>query len=884
MAGTSLCPVPIIPDKMSALYILPLDDLTLADESLAGPKAAILGQLRRTDIAVPPGFVIPSTVFEEFVRDNGLQEAITEAERLARDAAAGTELAAAVGRLGYLLARAPLPESLVGALQGVLPALLAETGAVVVRSSAIGEDRPESSGAGQHLTVLNVRQFGELLTAVRRCWASLFSVAAIRYRARLEDAPPVPRIAVIVQSQIICEAAGVIFTRDPVDGDDRIVVEAVWGMGEALALGEVTPDRYVLGRDTLAPVVHPRIGDKRCQRLPNGRGGTRLVAVPRWRRRRAVLDRAQLGGLALLGLKIERILDCPADIEWGLAGGRWYIFQARPITALPPAPTQSRPAATSADEDSTEWTSSFLNERFSEPVSPLGWSIIRSGLEQVAFRETLEMIGVAPRALEPLTRLWRGRPYVRVAVYEALYKLFPDFLLPEDAHRFFPGGRADRRKRASCPRALLAPASWRGLVRAISREPAVLSPLHHDRSWKAFEREYVAAMERIGHSVAELERAAVPGAREILALIEQVDAANMRLLRIHRWSLTYAEVSYTLLRRLARRLLGDERGAAISAAAVSALDDYSMQVNRALSQLARLNPDTPAFAAGLREFLDRHGHRSFSLDLARPGFAADPTQVLRLIEARRGEGTLPPDPPSSGPLPGGAVPVVARVLLAPLAVLARRYARLRENQRYTWQRGLAHLRRLYLLAGRLLVSQGRLARPEDVFFLTADEVQDALCSPGESLAGRVALRAREYEANRRRADYPAFLRGDHPLSEGTDDAGGQASIGGVLRGVPASPGIGRGRARVVTVPEELEAVRDGEVLVARAADPGWTVVFDRVAALALETGGQLSHAAVVAREYRLPAVVAVAGLLDRVRTGAELIVDGTHGTIQIVPG
>lgn len=882
--------------KMTGRCVLFLDQITPADSPIVGPKAATLGFLRQSGIPVPCGFVIPTTIYDRYLQENGLAGLAIEVVTATPAQLASDPLSAKLGILDRGFERGQIADEVVQALREAFTAVVGETGAVVVRSSATTEDRANASFAGQQLSVLNVRRFDELLRAVRRCWASLFWLSTLRYRARCGAADR-PAMAVIVQAQITCQAAGMMFTRAPMDGANRLIVEGIWGMGEALAQGEVSPDRYVVDRETLAEATRPCIGNKRCQRLPDLHGGTRLAPVPLWRRRRPVLNPAQLGGLALLGLQIERLVGAPQDVEWGLANGRWYVFQSRPITTLPPLDLDMPPGA-----ERCEWTSAFLDERLTEPVSPLGWSILRDHLENLAFREPLQMIGVDPATLEPMTRLWNGRPYVNVAVFEALYKLFPDALLPEDARRFFPNGQVARRKRAPRPRSLLAPEVWSGLLKTFARDPLVISPFHNDRAWLAFEREYVEAMGDLARATDRLERDPAVSLNRVLWTIADVERHNRRLLQIHRWSLIYAEVSYSLLRRIAGRLLGSSRAAAYCARLVDDLDDYSVALNRALSELACLarRPADPRFPESLATFLAEHGHRSFSLDVIRPSFAADPSQVLALIQQdqpeerrhSRFEQDLRPRDLPGATIEAAVAPAALRPsplldwLLGPLIALTRRYARLRENQRLTWQRGIALLRRLYLLAGEVLVREGLLDQPDEIFFLTAEEIRLAtLARPAERNGFRdlVAGRRGRYADSWQQTHFPRFLRGNCPLDDPTVRVDSLDDAGPVdFRGVPVSPGIGRGKARIILRPDDLDQVKPGDVLVTRGADPGWTPVFDRLAALIMETGGQLSHASVVAREYRLPAVVGVAHATRLITPGEEVIVDGSTGTVRRV--
>lgn len=873
--------------------VLFLDQISLTSASFVGRKAATLGFLRSQGVLVPDGFVIPSTVFQGFVEENHLAEIIADVQALARRDPGEIEASPSIDVLADSFNRKPLPQSLIRDLRTAFAWLIDDTGAVVVRSSALDEDTTGVSSAGQQLTVLNVRRFDDLLVALRNCWGSLFRLPAVLYRARFDLSDELPSIAVIVQAQIVGQVAGTMFTLDPVTEAKRIVIEGTWGLGEAIAQGEVTPDRYVVNRETLALVGSPRIGNKRCQRVPDRGVGTRVAAVPPWRRRSPVLDGAQLSGLALLGLQVERLLGEPQDIEWGLAGGRWFIFQSRPITTR---------CGVAEDEDAVDvqrwdWTSGFLDERLVEPVSPLGWSVLRIGLEDLAFREPLRILGVNPSDLEPITRRWHGLPYVNVAVFEALYKVFPDWLLPEDARRFFPEGDVSRRKRAPRPRSLLSPEVWIGLFTAILADPSVVSPLHNDRAWEAFERHYVKAIGMLSGRVEALANAPDLTLANILELVDEVESENRRLLMIHRWSLTHAEISYSLLRRLARWLLGREHASVLCAQVVEHLGDYSVHFNRALDELARQSSemDQPGFQEALHGFLEQYGHRSFSLDIMRPNFAADPTQVISLVQTLA-QGS---DERESAPAVSDSKAVVVDTqrarpfILRPLVILSRRYARLRENQRFTWQHGLALLRRLFLLAGEVLVRQGVVERPDEVFFLTVDDIRQAATHGAvreglTDLRKRAISRAQQFAADQQRFEqdarqsYPHFLRGDSPL-DGADALSARPGLVSLveLRGEPVSPGLARGKARIVVHADDLEQVQAGDILVTRGADPGWTPIFSRISGLVMETGGQLSHASVVAREYRLPAVVGIAGVTSVIQSGTDVIVDGTRGTVQL---
>jgi pyruvate,water dikinase len=319
-------------------------------------------------------------------------------------------------------------------------------------------------------------------------------------------------------------------------------------------------------------------------------------------------------------------------------------------------------------------------------------------------------------------------------------------------------------------------------------------------------------------------------------------------------------------------------------------------VNKELAALARLSPplsaellariraqqplaaDEQRTSRALESFLARHGHRAFSLDLAQPTFRDDPTQLLAFLETappRTALAIVPPQPR-------------APLFLLPLVGLARRYARLREDQRYYWQKSLAVARSAFILLGRDLAARQLLAYPEDIFFATHSELSayyGMTDEPG-SFAARVAARKQEWEQWRElerthgAAAYPPFLRGDTPFVEPLPLNGEQREWHG--RGV--SRGVARGVARIVQDPHQLGRVGAGEILVAPSTDPAWTPVFGRLKGLALERGGVLSHGAVVAREYGLPAVAAVPNLTHTLHDGEWIEVDGTEGIVRRISG
>jgi pyruvate,water dikinase len=451
--------------------ILWLEQITQDDKGAVGGKGANLGEMTRAGHPVPPGFCITTATYLDFIRRNDLEGVIASLEALAR---AGDEAALEreVVRLRALIAGGELASSVreeIIAAYTQLWEVGALEGRVAVRSSATAEDLASASFAGQQETYLYVSGAENLLAAVKSCWASLWAPRAISYRRRFWASRETGAMAVVVQAMIPCDVAGVAFSADPLTGQDRVIIEANWGLGETVVRGEVEADRYAVER-TIAGVsfdfsVSP--GHKARQRIQNseGGGGTILVDVPVERRDELTLSPGQVRRLAETVLALEKHFGSPQDVEWGFWRGELYIFQSRPLTVQ-----RASWFTDSIAGDDYVWTSGFLNERFSEPVSPLGWSVVRELLEELAFREPLRYMGYPQADSLPVTKLYRGHPFVNGTVFQVLYKPFPDFFLPEDAYRYFPGGDASLRKKASYPSSIFAPRVLVSLLRAFLRD------------------------------------------------------------------------------------------------------------------------------------------------------------------------------------------------------------------------------------------------------------------------------------------------------------------------------------------------------------------------------------------------------------------------------
>jgi pyruvate,water dikinase len=330
----------------SAAHLSVLHELRAADAGQFGAKSASLGELLGAGIPVPPGFALPAAAFIEFIAGAGLAPAIAENLASAGDGVDG--LHAAARRIAEAIRAAEVPPALVSAVAAQYAELAGEDAAVAVRSSALGEDSAEATFAGQQETILWVRGAGDVIEAIRACWASLYSAEAISYRRRLTASEPA--MGVTVQRMVDAAVSGVLFTCNPLSGDRSMVaINAAWGLGLAVVGGEVTPDDLLVSKVT-GEVVRETIADKHVQYVPaSGGRGTERVTVDDERRRRRCLDEPELAALLELARRAEGHFGSPQDVEWAIDGdGELFVLQSRPVTGLPERATSPRPASAMA--------------------------------------------------------------------------------------------------------------------------------------------------------------------------------------------------------------------------------------------------------------------------------------------------------------------------------------------------------------------------------------------------------------------------------------------------------------------------------------------------------------------------------------------------------
>lgn len=809
-------------------------------ESLVGGKGLSLALTSQAGLPVPPGFCVT-----------------TDAYRAHADQP--------------LTVECPLGQAILTAYRGL------GSGLVAVRSSATGEDGAEMSFAGQQETFLGIQGAEAVLDAIQRCWASLKSERARAYRQKQGIDEAGLAMAVVVQQLIPAESAGVLFTTDPLDvSGKRLLIESSWGLGESVVSGRVQPDRFHLDRDT-GTVLERHLAHKTEQATVQGR-----EELPAHLRDQASLTDAQLTQLAALARRVEGFYGEPRDVEWAWAEGTVWLLQARPITTASAAERETvrqeeiACLRTLTHPGGTIWSRFNLAEVLSEPT-PLTWAIVRRFMSgRGGYGQMYRELGFDPDpALDDagIFDLVAGRPYCNLSREARMHFR----LLPLDHD--FAAIKADPRKamyptptlnfaRVGCLGLLFFPVS---LIRTMSRQVQVEGIKKQLNSTFAHRyREEIAPTFLRECDQGDGESLAGVSDRELLVCLEQW--TQRTLIDFARESLKPTALAAFGLAGLQARLaswLGSDRAETIARSLVVGVHpDPEADLPQALEQLTQGTLDRAGF-------LRRFGHRGpQEMELSRPRWNEDPALVDQLMNSGRKGGTH-----TAG---AGQVESVLTTLLheKPLSEAQEKSLREEIQSLHTFlglrETAKHHLLRGYALIRKVLVELDRRhGLGGGVFYLLPEELPRLI--KGERFRDQIAQRKRR-RTIALSLEVPPVLFSDDLEALGRVNVPSGATS---LQGVPLSAGVAEAQALVLTEPP-TQTPEGPYVLVCPSTDPAWVPLFVSARALVMETGGILSHGAIVAREFGLPAVAGLPGATRQLKTGQRLKVDGASGLVTIL--
>lgn len=829
-------------------YILEFLDPHAVEVALSGGKGSSLARLSQADFPVPPGLIVTAGSYRLFLEgERRLVGDLTaldydEPDKLVRQCRDIRE---------RLLAR-PLPAEVERSLRERLPGLLA-LGPVAVRSSSTLEDLAGAAFAGQHETYLNVVDLRDVLDATRRCFASLWEDRAVRYRHERGFAQERAAMAVVIQSMVSSDVAGVAFSMNPITGDrGKLVINSAFGLGELVVSGEGDVDQFVVDKAS-GEVADEHIAEK-GRAIVARATGTELVAVEGERSTQPSLSRDEIVELTRLCTRVERFYAFPQDVEWAIAGGRLFLLQSRPVTKFP-----------------ARWTRDESAERFPSPITPLTWDFTSEGFhESLAY--SLDLMGLPPCETkwferfdgfiygnQTMVELYTGGEQVAFDDLDELAAAIPRF---RERHRWVQE----------------LPVTWaRDLDRylfALGRFSAVgLEGISESELWRhvlaidALGRDYFRPNIAISITQGVLHRLLY----RVLAHVVGPEAAP----GLYDALTGFCETKTNVVNRDLYRLYSSARDDAGLVRLLTTTD------RRALWTEGRLAAH-PAFQSAFEDFLRDHGHREVEFDAYHPTWAGQPWVVLENIRLmlERGDVADPAERERELRLRQRAaeertfesVRTDLRFFVAELLRLARVYTALDDLEHYQTTRLTVPFRAALVELGRRLVDRGVLEEPADVFFLRKESLASLVAGGfDDRQAGEAAA-----EARRNKADHLRWVRSTPPQVYGEL---AEEPPEGALRGLPGAPGVAEGPVFRVFRVEDFPRFPTGAVLVARTTNPAWTPLFYSAAAVIAESGGPLSHGAVTAREIGLPAVMGVRKALAALADGERVRVNGTAGTV-----
>lgn len=881
---------------MANKLIIDIKDITAKDLPRVGNKAANLTLLMSSGFAVPDGFCLTTEAYWQ-----ALAPGHKELEVLLKDIDSSRpekvrDIALSISRL---LDKTSIPDEMAGQIKDKYRQIFNGKDPVAVRSSSTVEDLPGLSFAGQYESYLNAAGIDELLSAIKKCWVSLWSERALIYREKNGIEHDNVAMAVIVQRMVPADISGVAFTVDPVANNrETMVVNATKGLGEKLVSGKTNPDQYRITKSSL------KIG-----RTSRGAG--------------QLLTKQQIDKLARTTLKIEKNFGAPQDIEFAFAGRNLYILQSRPITTLTeaelPFPVIWGNSANRdlLDQGTVFWSNWNTRENMPYPLKPLSWSFLNDllfpAIFQVTFGTTPEsalyrysfMIDlVNGRAYWNMNRLL-GHPFFGATIRPVLKHI------DHEAGELFTRLERQGQLRPARPPVPVYRLAWEWLAAVktwltfpwFSGTPAIQK--NCDLYWDKADGYNSLAME--GASTLDLLRQAREFGYETAKCAFPLIMVSSKAL----WGMF-------IIGKLTKNwndLHRDDLLAAIpgnktteGALELFGLSEMPAPIRLLFEQWAgqcfpKLEGELKASAEGrayldrMEKFLERHGHRGLKdLDFGYPSWGEDRTYVYQMIK-----GYLTYSPDDQTPLHQYHEAKERRLMLTTeierrlsttfagfikvrlfrLGLsLAQNYFPLRENEKYYGMRCFPGSRRIVLEIGRRYHDAGLLDDLEDIFFLTVPEIE-ALERSGRPDSGQIGglVEKRKGEWQKQIAVQPPFVvRSDGREIETFRE---NKIKPGRLRGVPASPGRATGMARIIREPSQAHMFKKGEILVAPYTEPGWAPLFLLAKALVMEVGGAVCHGAIIAREYGIPAAVGVNGATTKIKDGDEITVDGNSGEVMV---
>ncbi|SFM35559.1 phosphoenolpyruvate synthase [Pelosinus propionicus] len=867
-------------------YVLFFDQIDHISLPYVGGKGANLGELTKAGFPVPGGFCVTTYAYREFIAGSPKMDLFFDALKTIDPT--DLNLIREWGQqIRTHLQQLEIPSQISNEIiqawtkQGA-------THAYAVRSSATAEDLPNASFAGQQDTYLNIKGQDELLEHVRKCWASLFTDRAIAYRAKNAFDHSEVYLSIVVQQMVMPDISGILFTADPVTGNRTIVsIDASFGLGEALVSGLVSADLYQVKQNR---IIYKKISQKKTAIYPLSEGGTTTQDLPARQQGQQAMTEQQILDLAALGKQIQQHYGTPQDIEFCMVKDDFFIVQSRPITTLYPLPE--------IPEHPLRVLLSFGHvQMMPNAIKPLGRSVLRTAFPPQVFVEAGSRIYIdlTDFLLSKLVRIFF--PKLLKLVDEAMSRSLDSVvkrpgIFAGNLHSNTPG----------TARKLAAPIlkkAWKVLRTGDPRlaKPRIEALIEEKMQQTRQALSSVQGAERLQVVQRQLDGMIVDILQEIIPYVVPGILANKLLEKmLLRWMGNAAEL-HTLNKSLPGNVttemglqLGDLADLLRTLPEVEeylkTADDQTFYTG--LAQVA----GGITFRHAFEKFIDQYGMRCpGEIDLTNPRWREMPTQLRSAIfshmqsvkpgehRQRFAEGKKEADEAILRILSHVKDNPFKLKLTTRLIAVFRYLGGLREHHKYLMSLILDECKKAIMAEVDELVAMGILKNAQDAYFLRLDELIEMRQGECSGNAADLIAKRKEQHQWHQHLKPPRIMTSEGEIIIVPPDRKNIPE--GTLIGSPVSAGTAEGIARIILRPENA-VLREGEILVSPQTDPGWTPLFQSAKAIVTEVGGLMTHGAVVAREYGIPAVVGVDDATTLINDGDRIRVDGDQGFVEIL--
>ncbi|BCL78009.1 putative phosphoenolpyruvate synthase [Ktedonobacteria bacterium brp13] len=868
-------------------FVLGFQDIDKTKLMVVGGKGANLGELSKIEgIRVPDGFCISTEAFKRIIGEtSSINELLDQLSLLkVEDRDKIGELS---GEIRSVIEGIAIPQDIHEEITRLL-SRLDEKNAYAVRSSATAEDLPTASFAGQQDTYLNIIGEEAILKHISKCWASLFTDRAVIYRMQNGFDHKKVHLSVVIQKMVYPEAAGIMFTADPITSNRKLLsIDASFGLGEALVSGLVSADCYKVQEEE---IVDKMIATKKLAIYGLKEGGTETQQIAPDQQKTQTLTEQQILQLARIGRQIEAYFGCPQDIEWCLVDDTFYIVQSRPITTLFPIPE-------AIDQENHVYVSVGHGQMMTDPMKPLGLSFFLLTTNALMRKAGGRLfVDVTPMLASPASResildvMGKGDPLIKDALMNIIER--GDFIqsLPDDKQEKTPGksnqgpSLADFQTLNEYDPAIVAD--------LIKRSETSIEELKQNIQTKSGSD----LIDFILEDIQQLKKN-LSGPQGFGVIMTAMNASSWINENMKEW-LGEKNVADTLSQSVPNNITSEMGLELLDVADV--IRPYPEVINYLqhvkddsfLDELVQFDGGQESLDA-LSAYLNKYGMRcAGEIDITRPRWSEKPTTLVPLIlsniknfepgesirkfeqgrqEALKKEQELLD---RLRQLPDGEQKAKETKRMISLI---RNFIGYREYPKY----GMVHRYFVYkqalLKEAEQLVQANVIYEKEDIYYLTFEELREVVRT--NKLDYQIISKRKDEYKLYEKLTPPRVITSDGEIIAGKYKRENLPTE--ALVGLPVSSGVIEGRARVILNMEDAD-LEDGDILVTSFTDPSWTPLFVSIKGLVTEVGGLMTHGAVIAREYGLPAVVNVGNATKLINDGQKIRVNGTEGYVEIL--